>query len=75
MDVKPFLFSMKMRLKIPEEITTNTKNCFDYAGAIIKDENDKQLIPSWIDTDILLQLHPQKIIKIDSDDFYHYFWE
>ena len=46
MDEGPSLFSMIMRLEIPKENTTNTKSCYDYAAAIMKDENDKQTIPS-----------------------------
>ena len=52
MDKGPLLFSMIMRLEIPKENTTNTKRCYDYVVAIMKDENDKQTIPSWMDTDI-----------------------
>ena len=52
MDEGPSLFSMIMRLKISKENTTNTKSCYDYAAAIMNDENDKQTIPSWMDTDI-----------------------
>ena len=37
---------------IPKENTTNIRSCYDYAAAIMKDENDKQTIPSWMDTDI-----------------------
>ena len=43
---------MIMRLEIHIENTTNTKNCYDYVAAIMKDEIDKQPIPSWMDTDI-----------------------
>ena len=43
---------MIMRLEILKENTTNTNSCNDYAAAIMKDENDKQTIPSWMDTDI-----------------------
>ena len=46
MDEGPSLVSMIMRLEIPKENTTNTKRCYDYAAAIMKDENDKQTIPS-----------------------------
>ena len=52
MNPKPSLFSMILQLEIPRENTTNTKRCFDYAAAIMKYENDKQTIPSWMDTDI-----------------------
>ena len=52
MDEGQSLFSMTMRLEIPKEITTNTKSCYDYAAAIMKDENDKQTKPSWMDSDL-----------------------
>ena len=38
--------------RTPHSYTTNTKSCYDYAAAIMKDENDKQTIPSRMDSDI-----------------------
>ena len=52
MDKGPSLFSIIMRLEILKKNTTNTKRCYDYAAAIMKDGNDKQTISSWMDTDI-----------------------
>ena len=52
MDEGPSLFFMIMRLEIPKENISNTKGCYDYAAAIMKDENYKQIILSWMDTDI-----------------------
>ena len=52
MDEGPSLLSMIMRLEIPKENTTNTKSCYAYAAAIMKDENDKRTIPLWMDRDI-----------------------
>ena len=52
MDEGSSLFSMIMRLEFVKENTTNTKSCYDYAAAIMKDKNDKKTIPSWMDTDI-----------------------
>ena len=52
MDEGPLLFSMIMRLEISRKNTTNIKSCYDFAAAIIKNENDNQTIPSWMDTDI-----------------------
>ena len=40
MDEGPSLFTMIMRLEISKEYTTNPKSCYDYAAAIMKDEND-----------------------------------
>ena len=75
MDEGSSLFSMIMRLKILEENTTNTKSCYDYAAAIMKDENDKQTIPSWMDTDIPTTVTIIGNNQNHSADFYHYFWE
>ena len=41
-----------MRLEIFNNNVTNTKGCYDWSAAIMKDENEKQPIPSWMDTDI-----------------------
>ena len=62
MDEGLSLFSMIMRLEIPKENITNTNSCYDYAAAIMKGENDKQTITSWIDTDI-----PTKVTSTENN--------
>ena len=51
-DEGPSLFSIIMPLKFFIKITTNTKSCYDYAATIMKDENTKQTITSYMDKDI-----------------------
>ena len=52
MDEGLSLYSMIMRLEIFKENITHTKNCYDWAAAIIKHEISKQPIPLWMNTDL-----------------------
>ena len=54
MDKGPSLLSIIMRLEIDKENIAHTNSCYDYAVAIIKNENSKQPIPSCMDADILI---------------------
>ena len=62
MDEGRSLFSMIMRLENPKKITTNTKSCYDYVAAIMKEENEKQMIFLWMDMDI-----PTTVISTENN--------
>ena len=64
LDEGPSLFSMIMRLEILKKNTTNTKSCYDYAAAIMRNELDKQPILLFMDTDI-----PTAVTIIENNQF------
>ena len=73
MDEGPSLFSMVMRREIPKENISNTKDCYDWAAAIKKDEIEKQPIPLWMDTDLPSTVTSTENNRNHNADFYHYF--